>query len=82
MREKESKEAHSFPSKDLTAALKEACLLFSSFPVARAWGRAKMKAKEVHSPMNAKQVSLTAILKYLSDAFPVNLDVFVSFLHQ
>lgn len=56
--DRESKGAHSFPSKDLTAALKEACLLFSSFSVARAWRRVKIKRKEVHSPMNAEQPPL------------------------
>lgn len=53
--ERKNKEAHSSPSKDLTAALKEVCLLFSSFSVDRAWKRGKMKAKR---SMNARQAPL------------------------
>lgn len=61
MRERESKEAHSFQSKDLTAALKEAWLLFSSFTSGQGLERGKIKAKKVHSPTNVT-ASFTAIL--------------------
>lgn len=66
------KRTHSSLSRDLSAVLKEVCLLFSSFSVARVWKTVQIK-KTKHSTTNIKPLFFQQFYNTCQIDFPVSL---------